>query len=63
MKHIGMFIAGIGAKLWNRGGFWEAKCYEDLKVTGKLGYNLMTKGLSMAGYELDDCATLISKYN
>ena len=63
MKHFGLFIADIGAKLWKHGGFWKASSYDDLNVIGKLGYKLMCKGLDIAGYELDECGDLISKYN
>lgn len=49
-KYIGFVIARIGARLWEKGGFWnESERYEDLKASGKLGYKLFCKGLLIAG--------------
>ena len=48
-KRIGFAIASVGAKLWEKGGFWKSNRYEDLNVFGKLGYSLFINGLYMAG--------------
>ena len=48
-KIIGQCIATIGARLWTKGGFHSAKCYEELTVTGKLGYKMCCSGLSLMG--------------
>ena len=48
-KFIGKCIAAIGAHLWQNGGWTGDECYEDLKWTGKLGYNMFCKGLDMMG--------------
>lgn len=46
---IGRVIATIGAKLWAKGGWTGDESYEDLKVTGKIGYKMFCLGLSMMG--------------
>lgn len=58
-KFIGYGIAKIGAYLWENGGFWTCDdCYENLKVTGKLGYHLACSGLKMMGISLDKIDTM-----
>ena len=44
-RFIGHVIALIGAHLWENGGYDGDGRYEDLKVTGKLGYKMFTMGL------------------
>ena len=51
-KYIGFIIARIGAYLWEKGGFCER--YEDLKISGKLGYNLVCEGLTISGITKED---------
>lgn len=54
-KKIGFAIAHIGAKFWEKGGFWnKSQRYEDLNVFGKLGFKLFCKGLSIAGITQKD---------
>ena len=49
-KFIGRCVASIGARLWKKGGFWNAgEHYENLTVIGKLGYNMFLTGLSLMG--------------
>ena len=43
-KYIGFVIAHIGARLWEKGGFWnESERYEDLKASGNSGINYFAK--------------------
>ena len=49
-KIIGHCIATIGARLWHNGGWTGDERYEDLKVTGKLGYHMFCTGLSLMGH-------------
>lgn len=53
-KIVGRCIAFIGACLWENGGWTGDERYKDLKVTGKLGYNMFCTGLKMMGITLDD---------
>lgn len=53
-RFIGHIIALIGAHLWENGGYTGDERYEDLKVTGKLGYKMFTTGLRMMGTTTDD---------
>ena len=53
-KIVGRCIAFIGACLWENGGWTGYECYKDLKVTGKLGYNMFCTGLKMMGTTFDD---------
>ena len=53
-RFIGHIIALIGAHLWKNGGYTGDERYEDLKVTGKLGYMMFTTGLRMMGTTTDD---------
>ena len=46
-KLIGRGIGTIGAWLWQNGGWTGDECYEDLKVTGKLGYHMFCTGLRL----------------
>ena len=57
-RFIGHVIAIIGAHLWEKGGYTGDGRYEDLKLTGRIGFNMFTKGLGMAGVTMDD----IEKY-
>ena len=58
---IGHVIAHIGAHLWENGGYTGDERYEDLKVTGKLGYNMFTTGLRMMGITMDDIETMLKQ--
>lgn len=54
-KFIGNVIATIGAHLWEHGGFWTCdECYENLKLTGKIGFRMFTKGLKLMGISPED---------
>ena len=46
-KFIGGAMTKAGAKLWYNGGWTGAESYDDLKVTGKLGFRMFCKGLDM----------------
>ena len=48
-KKLGNVILTIGAKLWENGGWTGKEQYEDLKLTGKVGYNLCCMGLNLMG--------------
>lgn len=48
-KFIGRILASIGAHLWQNGGWTGNESYEDLTVTGKLGYNMFCNGLKLMG--------------
>jgi len=50
MKYfIGTVMASIGAKLWENGGWTGEEQYEDLTLLGKIGYNMLCKGLELMG--------------
>ena len=57
-KRIGWTIAEYGARLWEKGGFWTGRDYEDLNIVGKIGYHLMIKGLTLAGTTPEDLEKL-----
>ena len=59
-KFIGRGIALIGACLWQNGGWTGDERYEDLKVTGKLGYHMVCTGLRMMGVSLDKLDTMMN---
>ena len=48
-KFLGRTIATIGAWLWENGGWTGDESYDDLKLTGKLGYHMVCTGLKLAG--------------
>ena len=48
-KFLGRTIATIGAWLWENGGWTGDESYDDLKLTGKLGYRMVCAGLKLAG--------------
>lgn len=48
-KFLGRTIATIGAWLWENGGWTGDESYDDLKITGKLGYHMVCTGLKLAG--------------
>ena len=61
-KFIGDIIATIGAHLWEHGGFWTCdESYENLKLTGKIGYNMFIKGLEMMGITPEDINNIIKQ--
>lgn len=53
-KLIGRGIAFVGVRLWENGGWTGNERYEDLKVIGKLGYNMFCTGLRLMGISLDE---------
>lgn len=61
-KFIGFLVARIGGRLWENGGFWDVDRYEDLKVTGKLGYRMFTTGLEMAGVTPEEAQRAAEEY-
>ena len=58
-RFIGHVIAHIGACLWENGGYTGYERYEDLNVTGKLGYKMFTTGLRMMGTTTDDIENML----
>ena len=61
-KIIGYGMSFIGAHLWEKGGFWnESERYEDLTMTGKLGYNMLCTGLKMMGASFNDNQIVINQ--
>lgn len=60
-KFIGRSIAAIGACLWQNGGWTGNERYEDLKVMGKLGYNMFCTGLKLMGISFDELENIIIK--
>ena len=60
-RFIGHVIAHIGAHLWENGGYTGDERYEDLKVTGKLGYMMFTTGLRMMGTTTDDIENMLKQ--
>lgn len=61
-KFIGRVIAHIGAWLWEIGGWTGEERYEDLKVTGKLGYQMFCTGITMMDITPDDLENAVKKY-
>lgn len=60
-RFIGHVIALVGAHLWENGGYTGDGRYEDLKVTGKLGYKLFTTGLRLSGITMDDIESMLKQ--
>ena len=60
-RFIGHVILLIGAHLWENGRYTGDERYKDLKVTGKLGYNMFTTGLRMMGITMDDIETMLKQ--
>ena len=60
-RFIGHVIAYIGAHLWENGGYTGDERYEDLKVTGKLGYKMFTTGLRLMGTTMDDIENMLKQ--
>lgn len=58
-KIIGYRIAFIGARLWQNGGWTGDECYEDLKITGKIGYKLFCVGLDMMGVTREELERMV----
>ena len=57
-KIIGKVIGTIGAYLWQNGGWTGDERYEDLKVTGKIGYQMFMTGIKLMGItpeQLEKC--------
>lgn len=46
---IGKVIGTIGAYLWEKGGWTGNESYEDLTVTGKIGFRMFFKGMNLMG--------------
>ena len=55
---IGRGIATVGARLWQSGGFYNAERYNDLKVTGKVGFRMLLLGLKLMGLTPDDVVNM-----
>lgn len=51
---IGKIIVFIGACLWQNGGWTGDERYEDLKLTGKIGYHMFCTGMKLMGITPDD---------
>lgn len=51
-KRIGRWMVTIGANLWQNGGWTGDETYEDLTISGKLGYNMFCKGIDLMGVPL-----------
>ena len=49
-RFIGRGIGFIGASMWKNGGWTGDERYEDLTITGKLGYHIFCTGLRLMGY-------------
>lgn len=61
-KLIGSGMMLIGARLWEKGGFWnEPARYEDLTVMGKLGYNMFCTGTRWMGVTFYDDKIVINQ--
>lgn len=60
-KFIGRGIATIGAHLWQNGGWTGDERYEDLKVTGKLGYRMLCKGFELMGITPDKLESMANR--
>ena len=58
---IGRGIGTIGAYFWQNGGWTGDECYEDLKVTGKLGYHMFCVGLRLMGVPIDEFENMVSQ--
>lgn len=51
---IGKAIGTIGAHLWQNGGWTGDERYEDLKITGKIGYRMFCTGMNLMGITPSD---------
>lgn len=60
---IGRIIGLIGALLWQNGGFNDTDRYEDLKMIGKVGYNMVCAGLNLMGLSIDDLENIVENHN
>ena len=53
-KFIGEVIGTIGAHLWQNGGWTGDERYEDLTVSGKIGYRMFCAGLKLMDITPED---------
>ena len=53
-KIIGFSIAIIGAKLWEKNGYYTTDSYEDLNVLGKFGFRMLRRGIALIGLGDDE---------
>ena len=61
---IGCVINRIGACLWQNGGWTGTdERYEDLKMTGKLGYKMFCTGFKLMGITPDEIDEIIDILN
>lgn len=51
---LGRFVSYIGAHLWQNGGWTGDETYDELKVSGKIGYRLFMIGCDLMGLTIDD---------
>ena len=58
--YTGKIIGTIGAYLWKNGGWTRSNNYEDLKVIGKLGYQMFLRGLKLMGFTPDELKTYLN---
>ena len=59
LRRIGYVITKVGANLWENGGWTGEEQYKDLKMTGKLGYNLCIVGFKLMGLTPDDLRKIL----
>lgn len=58
--YIGKVIGTIGAHLWQNGGWTGDESYEDLTITGKLGYNMFMRGMKLMGITPEDLEAYVN---
>lgn len=58
--NIGLIMGRIGVRLWERGGWTGDESYEDLTMTGKLGYHLLRIGMfTFMGLTVEELESII----
>ena len=57
---IGKVIGTIGAHLWKNGGWTDDSRYEDLKITGNIGFQMFLTGMKLMGITPDDLQKFIT---
>lgn len=57
---IGDRITMFGARLWENGGWTGDETYNDLKISGKIGFNLFMLGCKLRGISVDDINRIVT---
>lgn len=56
---LGDMVLKVGATLWQNGGWTGEEQYNDLRLKGKLGYNLCCLGFKLKGITPEELRKMI----